>query len=192
MPPRKPAEETDPKAQPQWNSEGKQLMISGGLVTAGDLNAEETVGKQPSWDVGGKKMSQSASEFVNEALNDSDPLKALVVNYMTNAEETGYLEHVGEGLTPQSDWGTGVPISNYAALAVAQPPPPQVMRLYESGIIEIDNDNEITWRTGHLEHIANLYNGDPVTTERNYADDLAVARAYSAETWAKLIETPQT
>jgi len=44
----------------------------------------------------------------------------------------------------------------------------------------------VTWRPGHLEHIANLYAGDPQTTERNYADDLAVARAYSAETWEQL------
>ena len=64
---------------------------------------------------------------------------------------------------------------------------PEVQFLKESGIITIA-DGAITWRAGHLEHIANLFAGDPATTERNYADDLAVARSYSAETWASLIE----
>lgn len=61
------------------------------------------------------------------------------------------------------------------------------VRLKLSDIITVA-DGAITWRAGHLEHIANLFAGDPVTTERNYADDLAVARAYSAETWASLLE----
>lgn len=66
----------------------------------------------------------------------------------------------------------------------------QFAALLNSGIIHMSTeDMSITWRTGHLEHIANLYAGDPVTTERNYTDDLAVARAYSAETWAALLET---
>lgn len=63
-------------------------------------------------------------------------------------------------------------------------------RLMLSDIITIDN-GVITWRTGHLEHIANLYAGDPATTERDYADDLAVARAYSREQWEALIAPPQ-
>jgi len=62
---------------------------------------------------------------------------------------------------------------------------PPFVRLLISNIIEL-SDHTITWRTGHLEHIANLFAGDPVTTERNYADDLAVARAYSAEAWERL------
>ena len=57
--------------------------------------------------------------------------------------------------------------------------------LITSGVAAV-TDGNIIWRTGHLEHIANLYAGDPATTERNYADDLAVARAYSPETWEKL------
>lgn len=64
---------------------------------------------------------------------------------------------------------------------------PEVQALVESGIITY-SDGVIIWRTGHLEHIANLYKGDPVTTERNYADDLLVARMYSAEVWAELIK----
>lgn len=62
---------------------------------------------------------------------------------------------------------------------------PQAISLLNSGVLFHEGD-EFVWRTGHLEHIANLYAGDPETTERNYADDLAVARAYSAETWGKL------
>ena len=60
-----------------------------------------------------------------------------------------------------------------------------------SGIASQNEDGTITWRTGHLEHIANLYAGDPQTTERDYADDLAVARAYSREQWEALIAPPQ-
>jgi len=48
-------------------------------------------------------------------------------------------------------------------------------------------DGIVTWRTGHLEHVANLYKGDPVETARNYADDIAVAISYSADVWEALI-----
>lgn len=61
-----------------------------------------------------------------------------------------------------------------------------LLRLTISDIITVIN-NHVVWRPGHLEHIANQYKGDPETTERNYADDLAVARVYSAELWEKLI-----
>lgn len=64
------------------------------------------------------------------------------------------------------------------------------MRLIESKVVTYD-DHSVTWRTGHLEHIANLFAGDPATTERDYADDLAVARAYSREQWEALIAPPQ-
>lgn len=60
-------------------------------------------------------------------------------------------------------------------------------RLIQSGIISGREDTAITWRAGHLEHIANLYAGNPAQTERDYADDLAVARAYSADVWEALI-----
>lgn len=79
--------------------------------------------------------------------------------------------------------------SSEVEAAIIAVEPPQVTALVNSDIIT-HADGIVTWRTGHLEHIANLYAGDPVTTERDYADDLAVARAYSADTWAKLIETP--
>jgi hypothetical protein len=73
--------------------------------------------------------------------------------------------------------------SNGATITYAPDDP--LASLLISGIVEVA-DGAITWRAGHLEHIANLFAGDPVTTERNYADDLAVARAYSAETWEQL------
>lgn len=96
-------------------------------------------------------------------------------------------EHVeNEEMTPQDEWGAGILANDHVMLAVAMPPPEPVSRLYESGIIEIDSNNDITWRPGHLEHIANLFAGDPAKTERDYADDLAVARAYSADAWEAL------
>lgn len=55
-----------------------------------------------------------------------------------------------------------------------------------SGVVTGVTDGTITWRAGHLEHIANLYKGDPQATARDYADDLAVARAYSADVWERL------
>lgn len=67
---------------------------------------------------------------------------------------------------------------------------PELYSLSHSGIVVVTG-NAITWRTGHLEHIANLFTGDPATTERDYADDLAVARAYSADVWEALIAPPQ-
>lgn len=62
-----------------------------------------------------------------------------------------------------------------------------VNQLIDAQLVTVDIDNNITWRTGHLEHIANLYRGDPQATERDYADDLAVARAYSRDVWEGLI-----
>jgi len=100
------------------------------------------------------------------------------------ASETENSEPVGEGvITYGESEGEQVQsfLQNLANLNA-------IMSLTISGIITQNADGAITWRAGHLEHIANLYAGDPVTTERNYADDLAVARAYSAETWAALLE----
>lgn len=64
---------------------------------------------------------------------------------------------------------------------------PEVTALATSGIITC-GDGLVTWREGHLEHIANLYKGDPASTERDYSDDLAVARKYSADEWSALLE----
>jgi hypothetical protein len=61
-------------------------------------------------------------------------------------------------------------------------------RLIQSGIISGQEGTEITWRMGHLLHIANLYRSNPAQTERDYADDIAVARAYSADVWEALIK----
>lgn len=95
---------------------------------------------------------------------------------------------------PPSDEGVGAGGETIAILkenGFPEPPLP-LQTLTMSGIVEtygIDiygNISDVVWRAGHLEHIANLFAGDPATTERNYADDLAVARAYSAETWERL------
>lgn len=74
-----------------------------------------------------------------------------------------------------------------AKKVVIQSDPPQVIALAESGIITY-SDGMITWREGHLAHIANLYKGDPEKTERDYSDDLVVARKYSADEWSALLE----
>lgn len=66
----------------------------------------------------------------------------------------------------------------------------ELYALSHSGVVEVV-DNVVTFRTGHLEHVANLYAGDPAKTERDYADDLAVARAYCREQWEALIATPK-
>lgn len=102
----------------------------------------------------------------------------------------------GEGAGAKSDWveadngegaapTTGLDTQK-AVHRVAERIGRAVFNLEISGIITFVSPTEITWRTGHLEHIANLFAGDPQTTERVYADDLAVARAYSAETWERL------
>lgn len=61
-------------------------------------------------------------------------------------------------------------------------------RLILSGVAKQTPDGKITWRMGHLLHIANLYRSNPAQTERDYADDLAVARAYSADVWEALLK----
>ncbi len=54
-----------------------------------------------------------------------------------------------------------------------------LQRLIDSDIITA-TDSELTWRTGHLEHLANLYAANPAQTWRDYADDLTVALAHDA------------
>lgn len=73
-----------------------------------------------------------------------------------------------------------------AKKAVIQSDPPQVIALAESGVITY-SDGMITWRDGHLAHIANQYKGDPAKCERDYSDDLAVARKYSPDEWEALL-----
>lgn len=64
---------------------------------------------------------------------------------------------------------------------------PAAQALINSNVITLE-DGAVSWRMGHLLHIANLYKGNPAQTERDYADDLAVARAYSADVWEALIK----
>lgn len=56
---------------------------------------------------------------------------------------------------------------------------PALQRLIDSNIVTA-TDSELTWRIGHLEHLANLYASDPRQTWRDYADDLTVALAHDA------------
>lgn len=63
---------------------------------------------------------------------------------------------------------------------------PELTALEASGIITIAG-TKITWREGHLEHIAAQYKADPVRCERVYHDDVTVARMYSQERWEALI-----
>jgi hypothetical protein len=99
------------------------------------------------------------------------------------AHETDNSEPAGEDVTPLE--GSWVTVENDGANLTYFATDP-VARLLLSGIVTIV-DSVLTWRAGHLEHIANLFAGDPETTERNYAEDLAVARAYSANVWERLI-----
>lgn len=57
--------------------------------------------------------------------------------------------------------------------------------LLESEIVTFDGNNLI-WREGHLEHLARQYVANPAAAERDYHDDLAVARAYSKEVFEAL------
>lgn len=62
-----------------------------------------------------------------------------------------------------------------------------LQRLVDSGIVTV-TDNAITWRTGHLEHVARLYAADPKLAWRDYADDLTVALAADGSNFAAAVE----
>lgn len=63
----------------------------------------------------------------------------------------------------------------------------KLQRLIDSGIVTA-TDSELTWREGHLEHVARLYVSDPARAWRDYADDLTVAFAHDAR-FAALVDT---
>lgn len=71
--------------------------------------------------------------------------------------------------------------------AVTVTEPPEIATLVESGILTYA-DGLITWRDGHLTHLAHEYKSDPAKCERDYSDDLAIARQYSADEWSTLLE----
>lgn len=62
-----------------------------------------------------------------------------------------------------------------------------VQRLIDSGIV-VAAEGAISWREGHLEHVAKLYASDPAQTWRDYADDLTVALAADGSNFAALVE----
>lgn len=74
-----------------------------------------------------------------------------------------------------------------AKKVVIQSDPPQVIALAESGIITY-SDGFVSWRDGHLAHLAHEYKSDPAKCERDYSDDLTVVRKYNADEWSALLE----
>lgn len=64
--------------------------------------------------------------------------------------------------------------------------PPALAALIDSGVVTYD-DGIVTFRAGHLEHLALEYVRDPVGTWRDYHDDVEVAQTYCLEQWDKLI-----
>lgn len=66
-------------------------------------------------------------------------------------------------------------------------PDTPLQRLTLSGIITAA-EGAISWRIGHLEHVARLYVSDPRLAWRDYADDLTVALSADGGTFAALVE----
>ena len=56
-----------------------------------------------------------------------------------------------------------------------------------SGIVTVAN-GQVTWREGHLEHVARQYAHSPAIARRDYLDDLTVAQNLDAEKFAALVE----
>lgn len=62
-----------------------------------------------------------------------------------------------------------------------------LQRLLDSGVV-VAAEGAISWREGHLEHVAALYASDPARAWRDYADDLTVALAADGSNFAALVE----
>ncbi len=78
-------------------------------------------------------------------------------------------------------------VEDFVAVVAAIPPETLArIRLIDSNIITA-TEGEISWREGHLEHLAHLYASDPAQTWRDYADDLPVALAHDAR-FAGMVE----
>lgn len=77
------------------------------------------------------------------------------------------------------EWDIITPASAYESTPL--------QRLIDSGIVTA-TDGAITWRIGHLEHVARVYVADPVLAWRDYADDLTVALAADGSTFAAAVE----
>lgn len=83
---------------------------------------------------------------------------------------------ITDDLTIDTPAAVDTPLKSTSTLVMT----PALQALLDSGIIEIV-DGGIIWREGHLEHVRNQYASDPVTCERNYADELAVMRGNGIE-----------
>lgn len=64
---------------------------------------------------------------------------------------------------------------------------PELRALVQSAIVTVSG-GVVSWREGQLEHLARQYAADPVRTEADYHDDLAVAKTYSAGEFTQLVE----
>lgn len=65
---------------------------------------------------------------------------------------------------------------------------PEHAALYYSGIISNgDSGIELIWREGHLEHVARVYAASPAQCERDYHDELAVAKVACWERFEGLV-----
>ena len=62
-----------------------------------------------------------------------------------------------------------------------------ISRLVKSGIVTA-TEGAISWREGHLEHVARVYAADVRIAWRDYADDLTVALAADGGTFAALVD----
>lgn len=62
-----------------------------------------------------------------------------------------------------------------------------LQRLIDSGVI-VAAEGAISWRQGHLEHVARVYAADQRLAWRDYADDLTVALSADGGTFAALVE----
>ena len=62
-----------------------------------------------------------------------------------------------------------------------------LQRLIDSGII-VAAEGAISWRSGHLEHVARVYAADQGLAWRDYGDDLTVALSADGGMFAALVD----
>jgi hypothetical protein len=74
-------------------------------------------------------------------------------------------------------------------VTIVIPPPTDsaITRLALSGIV-VGAEGAISWRQGHLEHVARVYAADQRLAWRDYADDLTVALSADGGTFAALVD----
>lgn len=101
-------------------------------------------------------------------------------------------QHVNTGITQESEGGAApIPPSIYGDVTYEQHQQYEyedtLQRLIDSGVV-VAAEGAISWRAGHLEHVARLYVSDPAQAWRDYADDLTVALAADGSNFAMLVE----